>query len=109
MDRPQMLLMLAFSEPETGREAEFERWYDMHCREVLATPGFVAVRRYLFAPMPDMSRSRYRYLAIYEIETDAATARDALDARVPGFTPFDGMALKPRTYFFDPLTGRSER
>jgi hypothetical protein len=56
-----------------GRDEEFNEWYDrVHVPDVLAVDGFVAVTRYRVAatqargtPSPG-----YRYLAVYEIDTD---------------------------------------
>lgn len=100
-------LMLAFSEPAEGKTVEFNRWYDeVHVPQVLATPGFVAVTRYCVEQHPDMSRSRFRYLAIYEIETeDLAGVQRALGRRAAGFTPFAGLAKPPVTWFYGPLAG----
>ncbi|RJG41458.1 DUF4286 family protein [Mesorhizobium sp. DCY119] len=55
-----------------GRDGEFNDWYSgTHVPDVLAVPGIVKAERFELAnvqrstlPLP------YRYLAIYEIETD---------------------------------------
>jgi hypothetical protein len=61
-----------------GRDREFNDWYDqLHIPELLAVPGVVAARRYELGEHqlgngmePMMSSSQpFRYLAIYEIET----------------------------------------
>jgi hypothetical protein len=101
-------IMLAFTEPMEGSDEAFNLWYDeVHAPQVLETPGFVAVQRYRLDAQPGMSRGRYRYLAIYEIETtDLRAVQAALADRAGGFTPFAGGIAKPITYFYDPLSER---
>jgi hypothetical protein len=58
-------LQTVLNRPVPGAEDQFNHWYDhTHLPEVLATPGFLAARRY--TPTDPAGP----YLAIYEIETD---------------------------------------
>ena len=67
-------LFLAFTNPTQGKEDEYNCWYDEHhLKDVINVPGFVSARRFRLAasqfafntqPLP------YRYLALYELETD---------------------------------------
>lgn len=74
---------LVFTNCEPGGEAEFNRWYDeIHVPDLLRVPGIVAVSRGEVAgPQLIMDETgalahcgadqiRFRYLAVYEFETD---------------------------------------
>lgn len=75
-------LQTVLSRPVPGAEDEFNHWYDhTHLPEVLATPGFLAARRY--TPTDPAGP----YLAIYEIETnDLAAALEDLRVRARTMT-----------------------
>lgn len=64
-----------YSNAVQGREDDFERWYrDVHVREMLQLPGFIACQRYVLSES-QMGRSHpQRHLAIWEIETDNLAA-----------------------------------
>jgi hypothetical protein len=52
-----------------GEEAAYHRWYDeVHLGDVLDVPGFVSAQRFEIANAADFSG--FRFLAIYEIESD---------------------------------------
>jgi hypothetical protein len=88
---------LVFSNAAEGRDADYNEWYDhRHVPEVLGgAPGYVAAQRYRCS---EHQRSTaipcpWRYLAIYELETeDLQETFAAMDAlRDAGrFTPHDG-------------------
>jgi len=62
--------LLVFSNPASGREEEYNRWYtDIHLGEVVASPGFTGARRFRLVP-GDGPRPSHSYLAIYDLETD---------------------------------------
>ncbi|HZO80169.1 MAG TPA: hypothetical protein VFB33_00615 [Candidatus Binataceae bacterium] len=76
--------LVVLSNPTTGKEAEFNEWYDkMHVPDVLRVPGFVAAQRFKLAgPQLNDAPRPHRYLALYEIETDDIQASiDALRQR----------------------------
>jgi len=63
-----------------GDEEEFNDWYtNTHLKDILTVPGYVRATRYKLSSAQVMADDQlsYRYLALYEIETDdiAATAR----------------------------------
>ena len=62
--------LLALTKPATGREDEYNIWYDgTHVPEVLSIPGYKAAQRYkLRAPL--MAGEASPYMAVYDIETD---------------------------------------
>ena len=56
-----------------GKEEEFNQWYDSHhIPDVLNVPGFVSGQRFRLADaqMGGQGSRAYKYLALYEIETD---------------------------------------
>lgn len=64
---------LAFSTPVDGADAEFNRWYDEeHLPDVLETPGFVSADRFRIVDAKSSACSvpGFRYVAIYEIDSD---------------------------------------
>ena len=60
-----------YSNPMPGREAEFNDWYtNVHLAEVLQIDGFVSAQRFQLAEPQVVNDQPYRYLAMYEIESD---------------------------------------
>jgi hypothetical protein len=115
----QQHVLLALTNPAPGREEEFNDWYDNHhLPEALeAIPGRVAAQRYGLAAgqrqdqwqaavpghAPDNDERRpdqwlpWRYLALYELESDDVAAMQEADAQVRAagtLTPSKG-ALDP--------------
>jgi hypothetical protein len=59
--------MVVLTNATDGNDAEFNRWYDeQHLGDVLAIPGVVGAKRFKIVGLAD----KWRYLAIYELETD---------------------------------------
>lgn len=66
-------IQIVFSNPDEGRDEEFNEWYDnVHVPEVLKVPGVISAQRYDLRPLAreDWVGPGFRYLAIYEIEGD---------------------------------------
>jgi hypothetical protein len=64
---------VVLTNPTAGKDAEFNEWYNgQHIPDVLNVPGFVCAQRFRLAntQMGGESSSPYKYLALYEIETD---------------------------------------
>src|SRR5689334_21704914 len=64
-------LLIVYSDPVEGREAEFNDWYsNVHIRDVMRIPGSEAVQRFVCGAR-QMPGARLpgtgRYLAIYEV------------------------------------------
>ena len=60
-------MLVAFTNPVDGREAEYNEWYDkQHLSDVCRLPGFVSARRYKLLE----GESEYKYLTIYEMDSD---------------------------------------
>lgn len=73
--------LLVFSNPATGEETEFNRWYNEdHIRDCLRTPGFKSVQRFQLADIQQPNAafvevaSSWRYCAAWEVETDDLNA-----------------------------------
>ena len=93
---------IVMSNPVAGREDEYNDWYDnRHMDDVLSIPGFVRVQRFEDAASLSTESSGFKYLSIYEIDSDdiaetigkltaaAGTSRlpisEALDTNVSAF------------------------
>jgi hypothetical protein len=75
---------VVLTNPTEGKEAEYNKWYNgQHIPDVLNVPGFVAAQRFKLADAQMGATNPYKYLALYEIETnDLAGALEALKSRV---------------------------
>lgn len=75
---PKKYTFLAFTNPTPGKEEEYNQWYEEHhLKDVINCPGFVSARRFRLAATQfefNTVTPTYRYLAMYEIETDDVAA-----------------------------------
>lgn len=72
--------LVALSNAVAGRDDDYNEWYQsQHMPDVLAVPGFVAAER-----LQVLGDGPYKYLAIYEIETDDIGAVLAEFSKRPG-------------------------
>lgn len=68
---PQRYKFVVLTNAVEDRDDEFNDWYSsVHLRDVMAIPGIVAAERFTLAHAQRNPDQPYRYLAIYEIETD---------------------------------------
>jgi hypothetical protein len=75
-------LMLVFSNPIEGKEAEFNAWYEgTHIPEMLGTPGVVAAQRYETAQVEGIPTPPQKYLAVYELGDDPTKVMAAVNER----------------------------
>jgi len=74
--------LLVMTNCTPGKEAEFNTWYqEVHLKEVLEVPGFVAAQRFELGDAQISEDARpHRFLAIYEVEGDPKAAFDRLQA-----------------------------
>jgi len=101
---------LALTNPVAGKEAEFNEWYDKHhVPDVINVPGFISGQRFKLADsqMGNAEATKaFKYLALYEIETDdiAATLKELI-ARggTADIVPSDAIDRKALTYMFTPI------
>ncbi|WP_274626951.1 DUF4286 family protein [Arvimicrobium flavum] len=102
-------LFFGFTNPVPGREDEYNDWYtETHLPDLLKVPGIVSAQRFKLA---DHQRSPgphpYKYLAVYECETDdVRSIVSELKARsgtseMPISSAMDTERLM---YFFEPIT-----
>ena len=66
-------LLIGLHNAVAGCEDEFNRWYnEQHLYDCLATPGFLRAQRFELADTQiiEGSQSPWRYMVIYELETD---------------------------------------
>lgn len=63
-------ISIALTNAAEGREDEYNQWYEQqHVFDVLRVPGIQSAQRFRIS---DQSRQKlgYRYMAVYEVETD---------------------------------------
>lgn len=62
-------VLVVQTNPVAGREDEYNDWYtNRHLADVLKVPGFKSARRFKLAQ--DDPGAKWKYLAIYEFETN---------------------------------------
>jgi hypothetical protein len=101
---------LALTNPVPGKEDQFNEWYDTHhVPDVINVPGFISGQRFRLADSQfgGESSKAFKYLALYEIETDdiAATIKE-LRARggTADIVPSDAIDMKSvATYMYTPI------
>ena len=58
--------LLLYTRPHSGREEEYNEWYEQHVREVLEFEGMVAGQRFRIDGEGD--HPTWEYLTIYEVD-----------------------------------------
>jgi hypothetical protein len=92
-----------------GKDDAFDEWYtNTHLGDVLAVPGFVSAQRF---KLTDAQRAKpphpFRYLALYEIETnDLQKTLDELGKRsgTPAMVLTDTMAPGTQAHIYEAIT-----
>jgi hypothetical protein len=86
--------MIAFTDPISGREDEFNDWYDNHhLQDIVSTEGFPSAQRFKLHTVVS-GEVKNQYIAIYEIDApDPETALKALieHSRTSGSPVSDAM------------------
>ncbi len=74
---------IVLTNPVEGREDEYNDWYsNIHLPDLVAIPGFTAAQRFKATDLGDGTSPKFKYLAIYEVETDDIKATmDGMMAR----------------------------
>ena len=89
-------LLLTMTEPPAAMEEEFNAWYDTeHLPERLALPGFRSARRWVAPVAPGEGK----YLATYELDSQAVLASPEYLARFEGATPWTRRCLGKAVVF----------
>jgi len=105
-------VIVVLTNASSGRDDEFNEWYNnQHIPDVLKIPGFVAAQRFRLADAQmDGTTSPWRYLALYELDTDdLAGALKELATRVgtPAMVMSDSLDMKAiGAYVFSPIAER---
>lgn len=102
-------LYVVLANPVEDQDEAFNRFYDEHhIPDVLRIPGMKSVQRFQLSPeQRQAAPSPFRYLAIWEIETDDIRALGAEIARRSGTSEMPKnpyICQDPKfAYFFQPL------
>jgi hypothetical protein len=101
---------VVLTNPTPGKEEEYNRWYnEQHIPDVLQAKGFVCAQRFRLVDtqMGGDTNKPYKYLALYEIETDdlpAALKDLASRANTPHMVMSDAIDLKNvGSFIFTPI------
>ncbi|MFC9978407.1 hypothetical protein [Gordonia sp. NPDC127522] len=90
---PKALMVVGSNPTSADTEQDFNDWYtNTHLDDVISVPGYNRATRYRLhpvRPLPGVGESRFRYLAIYEVEVDdlATAAADLESALENGQVP----------------------
>jgi len=64
-------VLLAFTDPVEGEEESYNSWYnETHIPEILSVPGIISARRFRTKIVNVGGAPAWKYIAIYEVETD---------------------------------------
>jgi hypothetical protein len=69
-------LLLVFSKPKAGREAEFNNWYGRHLQQFVRIPGVSAAQRFVLVKQGKISDGLLDDLAMYRIAASRASDLD---------------------------------
>jgi hypothetical protein len=74
--RPNRYILMDFSNPLPGKEAEFDTAVNQRIKDVLTLPGWMAAQRYVLGDRPGQAGQlpKPRYLTIWETEGESAQA-----------------------------------
>jgi hypothetical protein len=106
-------VFVVLTNPVEGQEDTYNEWYtNMHLEDVLKVPGIVAAQRF---KLSDVQRDKppfpWRYLALYEIDTDDLNHTLAVLKERSGTSAMvisDAVAPERLGWFFQPITPRVE-
>ncbi len=103
-------LFLALTDPTSGREADFNTWYDQHHIQDVVDfcPGFVRGRRYWrVSTTSEREGQSWQSIALYDLEADDVAALHAnVFANVSRFTPGNGVyAPDHAAWVYTPVHG----
>lgn len=102
-------LLLAFTNPVEGRDAEYNDWYDNVAYPTYKSlPGLVPLGRFKAAEVPDMfpfqMKNDFQYLSLYYFETDDPTAfMEKLKETFPKRPEYSFSPDIDQSRFFEPI------
>jgi hypothetical protein len=100
-------IILALTNVVSGREAEFNQWYDeVHVKDLVAVPGIGAAQRYRVVSASNMPAPPYEYLSIYrtDVPVDAVFANLAATRDTRAIS--DSLAPGGGLWGFEPIGPR---
>jgi len=106
-------VFVVLTNPVEGKEDAYNEWYtNVHLGDVLKVPGIVAAQRF---KLSDVQRGEppfpWRYLALYEIDTDDFTHTITVLKERSGTSAMvisDALAPERLAWFFQLITPRIE-
>ena len=106
-------VFVVLTNPIDDREDEYNQWYSgVHLSDVLKVPGIVAAQRFVLSDVQrDAPPLPYRYLALFEIETnDLNHTLTVLRERAGTSAMVISSAVGPQRagWMFHPITPRVE-
>ena len=106
-------VFVVLTNPVEGREDEYNEWYSgVHLNDVLKVPGIVSAQRFMLSDVQrDTPPLPYRYLALYEIETDNLNHTLAVLGERAGTAAMiisDAVGTQRAGWIFQPITPRVE-
>jgi hypothetical protein len=107
-------LFVGFTNRVEGQDDAFNAWYsDVHLKDVLKVPGIVGAQRFSLSDVQrDQPPFPWRYLALYEIETDDLnhTLASLRERAGTSAMVLSGAVAPDRVgWFFQPITSKLER
>jgi len=106
-------MFVVFTNAVEGQEDIYNEWYtDVHLKDVLKVPGIVSARRFKLSDVQrDAPPHPWKYLALYEIETDDLNRTlAALKERAGTSAMVISNAVAPERigWFYTPITPKVE-
>jgi hypothetical protein len=102
-------VFVVFTNPQEGQDDIYNAWYSgVHLQDVLQVPGIIAAQRFKLSDVQrDLPPFPWRYLALYEIETDdlnhtLAALRER--AGTSAMVISDAVSPERAGWFFQPIT-----
>jgi hypothetical protein len=106
-------VFVVLTNPVAGKEDSYNDWYtNVHLGDVLQVPGIIAAQRF---KLSDVQRGEppfpWRYLALYDVDTDDLNHTLAVLKERSGTSAMvisDALAPERLAWFFEPITPRVE-
>jgi hypothetical protein len=100
-------LFLVFSNNVSGKEAEFNAWYDRHMKDIVRLPGFIRAQRFVAESGNGQSAPPNRYLVLYEMRGETSALMAELGRAVQAGklqAPDPTLVVKTEAMFYEPVT-----
>lgn len=103
--------LVVLTNPVEGKEEAYNDWYtNTHLHDVVQIPGIVSAQRFRMTATQrtDTPPGPWKYLAVYNVETDDLNSViNELAARrnTPKLRGTDALADERLAYYYEPITG----